>query len=661
MITATEPLYFTVATAGHVDHGKTSLLRALTGIDPDRLKEEKQRQMTTDLGFAHLTIKPLPTGADRAQSEANQRDYKVGFIDVPGHGKFLKNMLAGVGGIDLALLVVAADEGPMPQTIQHVKILALLGVGNVLVIVNKVDVASDEQKQLALSGTKELLAKYGLNCVDVLFVSSTRRIGIEAIPTALRSALSAVTKRELENGTPGYPTPGYLPIDRVFSKAGYGVVITGTLVRGFFRVGDSVYVEPGNIQARVRGLESFGEQRQQASAGQRVAMNLVLKANKPLARGQAVFGQRPSACQTLIADLNLFESDTVFESVDDLVGQQIRLYHGTAEKTGHIRWLERVQTKEGEKTIAQISLTEMITAEPADKFVLRYGDFGIAGGVILIGARPRWLTRKRLMPLAILLIEHQFEAAANFCIENNPQRMLNQNALEGVLPLPKRQLVQDLLQKSIFVRLGDYVTNAKVKDELQQRILSAVEKATSAGGSAESAGINLETLRSSALSGLDKQAFQQLVKAAIDAGSLIKEGDKVKLPGSDETKTAAQCAGDTDEIMKLLAEHVCLEIDEIAEQLKRDRATVLTLINQLSKQGKASVVNYDFASSNEALQKAHVILAQLWQEEKGITPSNFKERLGVTRKYAMPLLSYFDDHSITRRTAEGRMLLKQPK
>ena len=645
-ITATEPLYFTVATAGHVDHGKTSLLRALTGIDPDRLKEEKERQMTTDLGFAHLTIKPL-------QGELEQRNFTVGFIDVPGHGKFLKNMLAGVGGIDIALLVVAADEGPMPQTVQHVKILSLLSVSKVLLVVTKIDAATAEQRDVAVARAKELLTRYSLECLQTVLVSSTKGTGIDEIPAALRRALTKATQRGTES-----TLPAYLPVDRVFTKVGYGLVVTGTLVRGSFTVGDAVFIEPGGLQARIRGLESFGHNLQKANAGQRLAMNLALKTNKPLARGHAVFAEQPSSSQTLVVELRMFEADSGAESVDDLVGQMVRVYHGTAEVPGHIRWLEKTTADEGGKIIAQISLTQAIIAEPADNFVARYGDYGITGGSILIATRPRWLTRKKLVPLAKLILQQKYEEALQNFLDCNPQRMVKKQALAAILPLPQRKLVEALIEKSTLVRLGDYVMSAAAKTDLLKKFVHAVSQTKSSNVD----GIALETLRTRSLSGLERLAFQQLVREAIDSGQVVKEGDKVKLPASGKVQAAS--ADDTatvDGIMKILHENICLEIDEIARLLSKSRPTIVSLLNQLAKENKASVVNYDFASSNESLHKAHVILAQLWQEKREITPSDFKERLGVTRKYAMPMLSYFDDHSITRRVANSRQLLKLPK
>jgi selenocysteine-specific elongation factor len=466
--------------------------------------------------------------------------------------------------------------------------------------------------------------------------------------------LSSLIRRDTAN-----TLPGYLPIDRVFSKTGYGVVVTGTLVRGSFSVGDSVYIEPGNILARVRGLESFGHPRQKVNAGQRVAMNLSLKANKPLSRGLAVFAQAPSVCRTLIAHLELFEADSSCQSTNDLVGQQIRLYHGTAEKPGHIRWLETVATEYGDKIIAQLSLAEPITAEPSERFVLRYGETGLIGGSLLLGTRPRWLTRMKLLPLTKLLLEHKYEKAINEWVAASPQSMVTSETLNTILPLSERNLIQTELDKGNLVSLGDYVMSAPAKEKLFLRLIKTIKQDKSQTSS-EQAGISLETLRSRATPGLNKVSFQKVVKEIVDSGRLIRDGDKLKLPDSEKAGSAKQNESTANDIVDILGSNLCLEIDELAKLVGKSRSTVLSALNQLSKTGKASIVNYDFASSNQNLHKAHLILAQLWQEKREITPSDFKERLATTRKYAMPLLSYFDDHSITRRVANGRILLKKP-
>ena len=311
----TSEFFFTICTAGHVDHGKTSVIKRLTGIDPDRLKEEKLRQMTADLGFAHMSLKAsdyLQLSSDtnpQAKSRVKRRGMalpcspplnhtgnhqfehrqeagggilKLGFIDVPGHGKFLKNMLAGVGCLDMALLVVAALEGIMPQTRQHAEILHLLGVKKVITVITKIDLCSVLVTEETEKATRMLLNELSLDELATVRVSCTVGTGFDELIEVLRQNLSLIARERRESTT---SRPVYLPINRIFKKQGFGSIITGTLTRGQLRPHDSVFVLPDRVKARVRNLESFGEEVKFAGAGERVAVNLSLKEEIQLKRG----------------------------------------------------------------------------------------------------------------------------------------------------------------------------------------------------------------------------------------------------------------------------------------------------------------------------------------------------------------------------------------
>lgn len=637
------PKYFTVATAGHVDHGKTSLLRALTGIDPDRLKEEKLRQMTTDLGFAHLS----------AEIGNRGEELVIGFIDVPGHGKFLKNMLAGVGGIQLALLVVAADEGPMPQTQAHVKILRMLGIGNALVVLTKIDLASTEQQDDALERTSELLKRYEINQVGCARVDNNSRKGFDELKAGLIAALSG---GKLVATASDINAPAYLPIDRVFTKAGYGLVVTGTLVRGDITTGDTIFVEPGHIKARVRGLETFGRTLSRASAGQRLAINLTFREHTELVRGQCVLSDDLTPCSVLIAVLDK-TSDPEDKQLDrTLVHQLVRIYHGTAEASGHVSWCESLNGH----TIIQIKLNESIAAEPGDRFVMRYGDTGITGGDLVCTARPRWLTRPKLIDLVQASIKCDTRDAINLFLDACPQRTVRLDALNCIQPRHKRdELIAEAVSAQRVIRLADYiVTNesfafltTKLTNQLRQNADETDQKHTP-----------LETIRAKVLPGIDRAAFQAFLKRLTDENKLIRRGDRLLLPGAitDGAKSAPQAELETN-ILKLLSDCFCLEIIELAKQLNRDEKQINAAISQMSKESRAFIVNYDFAACAEKLHEAHQVLAEIWSRKRDISPSEFRERLNTSRKYAMALLAHFDDHSVTRRVNNSRVLLKSPK
>jgi selenocysteine-specific elongation factor len=646
-------LYFTISTAGHVDHGKTSVLRALTGIDPDRLKEEKLRQMTTDLGFAHLNLpNALP-----------DTEFVVGFVDVPGHGKFLKNMLAGVGGIDMALLVVAADEGPMPQTIAHVKILSLLGVRKALVVLTKVDVAGEPMQQQALKRIDELLQRYSVEKIGVVPVACPTQKGFEELKQKLRDVLAAGA---VQRHTGIDKEPVYLPIDRVFSKSGYGMVITGTLVRGTVNVGDSLFVEPGGLKPRVRGLETFGHQLQTATAGQRLAINLTFREHTSLARGQTILGEMLQPANTLLVQFDKTPDGDDKNLEKTLPGQPIRLYHGTSECPGDVRWVETVKADgAGEQLLGQIGLAEAVVAEPGDRFVVRHGDEGITGGVILFNSRPRWLTRPKLLELSAALLSRQYKKAVAQFLDACPQRTVRQEAVYSLLPRSIRNsIIEELISEATTIRLTTHLVTKESMQVLTTKLAKEIAREAATADDTSKQG-SMERMRAKVLPGVERTVFQALIKELSDTGKIIRKGDQLTLPDL----AAAAAARDKpqarseleNKVMMILCQHLCLEIEELAKQLNVDKKQVTKAIHDLAKDHKAAIVNYEFASTYEKIQFAHNKLVEVWDSKKEITPADFRDAVETTRKYAMALLAYFDDNGITRRTTTSRALLKKPK
>jgi selenocysteine-specific elongation factor len=565
-----DTLYFTVSTAGHVDHGKTSLLRGLTGIDPDRLKEEKARQMTTDLGFAHLRLPAQTVKQSRPKVDS---DIVVSFVDVPGHGKFLKNMLAGVGGLDMALLVVAADEGPMPQTEQHAKILSALGISRVLLVITKCDMASPPQLSEAVSRSRELLQRVDLTLVDVAEVSNVTKAGFPELIEKLVNALVDAGERESAR----LNAPPFLPIDRVFSIVGYGVVVTGTLVKGAISQGDNLLIEPGNIKARVRGLETFNTSVASATAGQRLAINFSLKEGKALARGQVVVGEQCSPTSTLIVELGQPGVKLEENFREHVLGQPARIYHGTAECQGAVRWMEDLPAEPSGKRsfIAQITLFDPLIAEPGDRFVLRYGDEGLAGGRILITSRPRWITRERLVSLAKLLAANSRKEAALEFLKANPQGLLADAAFGCLLPpLLLPAVISELIDAQKLTRLSTFVLSPDTRKNLFDRLVVEVEKAAQKGSdSSADARNSQEALRNKVLAGLDRAAFQEIVKEAIEKKLVIRQSEKL-LPAKEELLQAPDDVRLLSEkVLSILKEHICLELEELARQTagKADR------------------------------------------------------------------------------------------
>lgn len=681
-------MHFTLATAGHVDHGKTSVLRALTGIDPDRLKEEKERQMTIDLGFAHMRVSRADvqnSGALQAQRFAEalgdslsaNSELVVGFVDVPGHGKFLKNMLAGVGGMDMALVVVAADEGVMPQTIQHVKILTLLGVRECILVINKIDLADEDQRELATGETEEFLERFGIKVLETVPFSCASDETTAALKSAIVKHVLSIPLRDRKQDSSGKALPSFLSIDRVFSKAGHGAVVTGTLTRGTIKVGDEIHVQPGAVGGRVRGLQTFNHKLEKAQPGQRLAINLALKENKPLERGHAVVGDDTAAVDTLIVQITDLGG---LESSKDVAGeglkpQNVHFYHGTAERYAFLRWIQPIDGVEDannsnsqsnhanlrQPMIGQLVLTEPLIAGAGEKYIIRYGDYGIAGGEILMTARPRWLSRAMLKTLSAKMWNGDLEAAALELINSSPQRSLSKELLEALLPdYDRRRIVAKLTSEGKIEKVGDRFITREEKLDLIAKILEALSAAESSGNRDTS--VSQETLRVEVAPLVDRTIFQSIVKELIGGNQVIKIEERLSLPSAAAAKESvdASLSEVGTKILEVLDTNFCLEIAEIANQIKKKPSDVTDALAILEKEGRAAVIGYEFASSSASVLKAHEALASVWSKQRNINPGDFREAIGVSRKYAMALLSYFDDRKVTRRVTEGRVLLKAP-
>jgi selenocysteine-specific elongation factor len=638
--------FFTVSTAGHVDHGKTSLIRALTGIDPDRLKEEKERQMTTDLGFAYLEL---------------PGDLIVGFVDVPGHGKFLKNMLAGVGGIDMALLVVAADEGAMPQTRQHVRILSLLGVSRAVVAMTKIDMVDDsEQIEIVAQEVGELLSQHGIELLELVPLSATKGTGIDQLKSAIEKRLRALPPRGTSGGA-------FLPVDRVFSKTGFGTVITGTLVRGKLAVGDQVMVGPDVSSARVRRLETHGHQVDVALPGQRVACNLVLKENKDISRGHVILGNEVPASRLLIVtlyDRPRLLKQPLSEKVSD---QPVRFYHGTAEYHGYVRWCDNLAVADDHehRAVAFVALNEPAVAQAEDRFVIRMSDETIFGGEVIFRDKPRWLNRADIAVLTGLLQQGDREGAAIEFVQRAPHKTIKDSQFNLFLPHPASAEVEaKLIAQGKIEKLADTLMLPETRRSLSKQVVDVVGKILlqqhQSGDSSDA--VPLESVRVHLNPKLDRPAFQAFMESEAATGAIVRKSDRVGLGGP---KPAAGAEAKYTELLgkieSVLDQHLCLELDELARQCSVDLIKMKHAAQALAKCGRIHLINYEFVITDANLHKAHEVLARVWHEKKNIAPTDFREAMNTSRKYAMALLQHFDDNKITRRLPTGRVLLKAPR
>ena len=405
-----------VGTAGHIDHGKTCLIQALTGIDTDRLKEEKQRGITIELGFADLP---------------NDRGLDIGIIDVPGHEKFIRHMLAGIGGIDLVLLVVAADEGFMPQTIEHFGIIKMLGISKGIVVITKIDMVDEEWLGIIREDIQDHVTGTFLENAPVIEVSSRTGEGIESLKECILSLASQCGGR--------YEDPELLrlPIDRVFTISGFGTVVTGTLLEGSVRLGDEVTLYPSELKAKVRNLQIHGVDTLQAKAGQRTAINLTGIKKEDICRGHVISRSR-SLENTYMLDVRIDMFDQTRRTLKN--GSRVHFYCGTAELLCKVVLLDTEALSEGQTGFAQLRFEEPVAVRNTDRFILRfYSPMETIGGGIILDATAK--KKKRFDRKALQsLMERD---------SGDEKRMLSEQFLQQSRSLSTRE---EVLRKSSLPR-----------------------------------------------------------------------------------------------------------------------------------------------------------------------------------------------------------------
>ena len=618
---------YVIGTAGHVDHGKSALVRALSGIDPDRWAEEKARGLTIDLGFAWCE---LPSG--RA----------VSIVDVPGHERFIKNMLAGVGGINLALLVVAADEGVMPQTREHLDILDLLDVERGIVALTKTDLVDEEWTALVEEEITELLADTALADSTIAPVSALNGDGI--------TELQALIDREIDD-LPPIPNQGRprLPIDRSFSISGFGAVVTGTLLDGELSVGDAVVIEPGRMACRVRGLQSHEESLDAAPPGARTAVNLSGVSANDLERGMVLTS--PGWLEpTRAVDIRL---RAVRDASKALPHNSTRTLHvGADEVQARVRLLEGDSLAPGASTWAQLRLERPIAAARGDHFVLRSADSTVAGGRI-VDTRPRRHHRNDASTLeslqrlldgspddTLLTVLERMEpvrwsdlvARSELAADEATAALERQIADGSVIVLDEAGLSDSATLMS-EAGLGALTARAEamVEDYVKQFPLRA--------------GLPREDLRSRI--GLPQRAFSVLQQQLNEDGRLFLNDGAFDLPNRQAELSHAQEAQVAALLQRLKDQGVRPEADSKSDPELLEYLEARHLIVQL-KGG----VNLDRSVYDDMVAATRSLL----DEQQRATLADVRDRLGTSRKVAQAFLEHLDTHRITRRVGDARVL-----
>ncbi|HET9402550.1 MAG TPA: selenocysteine-specific translation elongation factor [Candidatus Acidoferrales bacterium] len=626
-----------VGTAGHIDHGKSALVEALTGTHPDRLEEEKRRGITIDLGFAFL----------------KDGEISLGFIDVPGHERFVRNMLSGVGGIDLLLFVIAADEGIKPQTREHFDICRFLGIPRGVVAITKSDLVDADTLSARKAEIQKFLQGSFLEHAPLIPVSPRTGAGIDDLKRALNQIASEVPAR----------TAGQhfrLPIDRVFAMKGFGTVVTGTLVSGSAKIGDEVEALPSARRLRVRGIQSGGQSVSLATAGQRTALNLAGSSVEELHRGM------------VLTSPGLFSATTRIDSQIELLRShprplkqrsQVHFHQGTSETIGEVILLDRRQLSPGDTAFAQIELSDEIFLLPRDRFIIRqFSPVVTIGGGIVLDAQPR--RHKSNDPRALDFLRT--------LSRNNPNEVLAALLASAPDALDAKSVMRrtgwplsQVESAATSLESGGIVTVLKrdPKEFLLTESLAACQRALaenvakSHGQNPLAEGIPLEALRASA--GAGPEAFRAALERAIAEGKLALSNDLVKVAGREVALLPAEAQA-RDRIAAAF-EKAGLSVpaaNEVLAGTSLDPARSHKLLQILLREGILVKIGDGLIFHRNALVRVRELLAQR-KRTRGprMKVPEFKEMTGVSRKYAIPLLEYLDRSGVTQRVGDERVIL----
>jgi selenocysteine-specific elongation factor len=630
-----------LGTAGHIDHGKTSLIRVLTGIDTDRLKEEKQRGITIELGFASLV---LPSGQ------------RIGIVDVPGHEKFVKNMVAGATGIDIVAMVIAADEGVMPQTREHMEICSLLNIQHGLVVLTKIDLVDEEMIELAKEDIQEFTTGTFLEGAPVIPVSSQTGDGLEDFKKALDEISASVSHHS--------PTDLFrLPVDRVFTMKGFGTVITGTLASGNIKTGDSIMVYPSGMVTKVRGIQVHNESVESAEAGLRTAINFQSLDRTAVNRGD-VLAAPDSLITSYMADVSFNYLASNKKPIKNRV--RVRFHTGTSEVLGNLILLETEELQPGELAVAQIRLDSPVAIVKDDRYVIRsYSPVRTIGGGFIINPVPQ--KHKRLKPEVTVQLRQMDELGPDEMIshhvDNSGYKGVSFSTLKVMTNLPGKQLekaIQSLLSKKVIVQTNKenqvYIhANSfdKIKDDALKYLESYHKENPLKPGMAK------EELKSKFPAFLDSKLFTIVFNQMVKDKNVIQEENVVR----SATHTVALGADQSDVREKILNAYQESGLTppyfkELGKTLDIDPKRAKDVLMLLVKEGLVVKVKDDLYFYAESVNNLKDELKSFLSENGEITTPQFKDMTGASRKYVIPLLEYFDSTNVTIRIGDNRKLRK---
>jgi len=642
-----------MGTAGHIDHGKTTLIKALTGIDCDRLAEEKKRGITIELGFAFLD---LGTGEDAGTETGLDDESRLGIVDVPGHEKFVKNMVAGATGVDFVMLVIAADEGIMPQTREHLEICQLLGVGSGLVVLTKADMVDAEWLEMVKDEVAAWLEPTFLGNAPVVPVSSHTGQGLGELKDALRTLMAGFT--------PGRRSDLFrLPVDRVFTMKGHGTVVTGTMISGSLSVGEEVRLYPGDVRSKVRGLQSHGATVQTARAGRRTAVNLHGLEVDDIRRGD-VLARPDTLFPAEVWDMELTMLDSARRPLKHR--KEVHFHHGAREVLARIYLLDRDELKPGETAVCQVRFTEPLAGVYGDRVVLRsFSPLRAFAGGRVIGPRGHKVKRFSPQVEALAALAHDSpEVVAEAQLELAGPQGLSFGELLTMTNLESKALEKALgvlggQQKAIlFDREARRYAGGKLVQQLTDGLLDWL--AAFHRKDSMKPGVQRGELGSSWGKGVPPKLFHFILERLLKKGDVVAEQELLRLKGhavslaSDQeaVRTALEAAyrqgGATPPNLKDVLEPLGLTARQVAPVLKL-----------LQDQGELVRVKDDMYYHGPALGGIREAIVGFFETHTEMSAPDFKELTGLSRKYLIPVLEYFDKEKLTVRVGDVRHFRKR--
>jgi selenocysteine-specific elongation factor len=631
-----------LGTAGHIDHGKTSLIKALTGVNTDRLKEEQERGITIELGFA---VMDLPSGQ------------RLGIVDVPGHEKFVKNMVAGATGIDVVALVVAADEGVMPQTREHMEICTLLGVQHGLVVLTKTDMVDEEMLELATEDIYEFVQGTFLEDASVIPVSAVTGRGLDELTAALD---------ELSRNIPERPVGSLfrLPVDRVFTMKGFGTVITGTLMSGQVRVGDPVMIYPRGITSKVRGVQVHNDTVTEARGGQRTAINFQGLEKAAIQRGD-VLARPGTLVPSFMQDVQLHYLESNRKPIKNRT--RIRFHTGTSEVLGNLVLLDAEELAPGEDSVVQVRLDAPLTVVRDDRFVIRsYSPVRTIGGGRILNPLPPKHKRFRadvleglasltaLDPEALIAChaaasEYAGVSYQNLIIMTNLSDKLLEAALQALLS--RKALICSDRENRIYIH-GDTM------ERLQDQIRSQLE-----GYHRDNplkAGIAKEELKSKCPPGVGDKLFHLMLQKLIKDQVVVAEEEWIRL-ASHRVRLAVNQAELKEKMLAAYRDSGLTPpyFRDVSSELGMTPGEAKDVLMLLLGEQVLVKIREELYFHSQAIAALQEKLVSFLEEFEEISMPQFKDLSGVSRKYSVPLMEFFDSRHVTLRIGDIRKLRRR--